>query len=155
MGLFLLPPNGILSRRRDLRWHLTMLREQFPHDVRDGLPTELDAEALLDKSDWELSGGEARRAEMALAWTRRPVCLLADEPLAGLAPLDQERVAKVIRRMADEGCAVVVSGHDVRRLLDLSDQVIWLAAGTTHGLGTTEDARNHHQFRKEYLGPAV
>jgi len=155
MGLFFLPPSGILSRRRPLRWHLAMIRERYRHEVRKDLPAELEADPLLDKSDWEMSGGEARRAEIALAWTRRPVCLLADEPLAGLAPMDQDRVAGVIRQMADEGCAVVISGHDARRLLDLSDQVIWLAAGTTHGLGTPDAARDHDQFRREYLGPGV
>ena len=70
-----------------------------------------------------------------------------------MTKLDQEIVADVIRSMADAGCAVVVTGHDVRALLELADQVVWMVAGTPHGLGTPQEARNHDQFRKEYLGP--
>lgn len=47
----------------------------------------------------------------------------------------------------------VTSGHDVRPLLAISDAVVWSVAGTTHHLGTPEEAVRHHQFRREYLGP--
>ena len=153
LGLFYLPDRGLLSRRRTLGWHLSVLRRRFQQQARDLLPPPLGTEALLGKTVWEMSGGEERRAELALAWTRRPSCLLADEPLAGLAPKDQEVVSGVIRTMADEGCAVVVTGHDVRPLMELSDQIIWMVAGTTHGVGSPADATGHDQFRREYLGP--
>lgn len=153
LGLFFLPENGLLSRRRSLEWHLTLLRTRFPSDARTHLPSELGAEDLMKKTRWEMSGGEERKAELTLAWTRGPSCLLADEPLAGLAPIDQERVSAVMRSMAQDGCAIVLTGHDVRPILALADQVVWMVAGTTHGVGTPEEARNHDQFRKEYLGP--
>jgi ABC-type lipopolysaccharide export system ATPase subunit len=153
LGLFFLPDGGLLSRRRPLAWHLALLESRFPGEVRTQLPPELCAEDLLKKTRWEMSGGEERKAEFALAWARRPSCLLADEPLAGIAPIDQERVSGVMRSMADEGCAIVLTGHDVRPILALADQVVWMVAGTTHGIGTPEEARNHDQFRREYLGP--
>ncbi len=154
LGLFFLPDGGLLSRRRPLAWHLALLKDRFPTEARTHPPSELCAEDLLNKTRWKMSGGEERKAEFALAWTRRPSCLLADEPLAGIAPADQERVSGVMRSMAREGCAIVLTGHDVRPILDLADQVVWMVAGTTHGLGTPEEARNHDQFRREYLGPA-
>ena len=153
LGLFYLPDLGLLSRRRTLSWHLSVLRERFPSEVKDRIPASLRVEELMRKTVWQMSGGEERRAELALAWSRGPSCLLADEPLAGLAPKDQELVVGVIRTMAEEGCAVVVTGHDVRPLMELADQVIWMVAGTTHGIGSPEKARNHDQFRREYLGP--
>lgn len=152
-GLFYLPDSGLLSRRRSLVWHLSLVRRRYPLVAEDRVPPALGVEDLMKKTIWEMSGGEERKAELALAWTRKPSCLLADEPLAGLAPIDQEAVSRVIRMMTDEGCATVVTGHDVRPLLELADRVIWMASGTTHGLGTPEEARNHDQFRKEYLGP--
>jgi ABC-type cobalamin/Fe3+-siderophores transport system ATPase subunit len=152
-GLFYLPDQGLLSRRRTLRWHLKVLRARFPDEALPGSPPVQGVQELMDKTVWEMSGGEERKADLTLAWARGPSCLLADEPLAGLAPRDQELVSAVIRAMADKGCAVVVTGHDVRPLLALADQVVWMVAGTTHGLGTSEDAMNHEQFRKEYLGP--
>jgi ABC-type lipopolysaccharide export system ATPase subunit len=155
LGLFYLPDMGLLSRRRTLGWHLSVLKTQFPGMFRENLPADLEVESLKAKTVWEMSGGEVRRAELALAWSRRPTCLLADEPLAGLAPKDQEVVAEVIRAMAEGGCGVVVTGHDVRPLMDLAQEIVWMVAGTTHGIGTPEEARVHEQFRREYLGPGI
>ena len=153
LGLFYLPDLGLLSRRRTLQRHHSVLQERFPGEIDDTFPPGLNVKGLMGKSVWEMSGGEERRAELTLAWARRPTCLLADEPLAGLAPKDQELVAEVIRTLADEGSAVVLSGHDVRPLLELADEVVWMVAGTTHGIGSPEKARAHEQFRREYLGP--
>ena len=153
MGLFYLPDAGLLSRRKTLSWHLTQLGDRFPKEVRKQDPPGLDVDPLLRKTVWEMSGGEERRAELSLAWARRPMCLLADEPLAGIAPKDQETVSTVVRAMADEGCAVVITGHDVRPLLALADRIVWMVAGTTHGIGSPSEALVHEQFRREYLGP--
>jgi ABC-type branched-subunit amino acid transport system ATPase component len=90
---------------------------------------------------------------IALAIARRPTVLLADEPLVGLAPVDQEFLAGLLRAMANEGVAVVTTGHDTPVLLSASDVIVWSVAGTTHYLGSPADARRHHQFRREYLGP--
>jgi ABC-type lipopolysaccharide export system ATPase subunit len=65
-----------------------------------------------------------------------------------------ERIAPVLRRLAARGCALVVTGHEVPELLTLADEVVWMTAGTTHGLGTAAQAAVHEQFRREYLGPA-
>jgi len=152
-GVFYLPDSGLLSRRKTLAWHLSLLRKQFQGKVRNDLPPGIRLDDIMDKTVWKMSGGEERRADLALAWTRGPSCLLADEPLAGLAPKDQLLASEVIRAMADAGCAVVVTGHDVRPLMELADQVTWMVGGTTHGIGTPEEAAAHEQFRREYLGP--
>jgi ABC-type lipopolysaccharide export system ATPase subunit len=148
-GLFYLPDLGLLSRRRSLAWHLAVLRRRFPDEVLSDFPPGLEVKSLLRKTVWKMSGGEERRAELALAWARKPACLLADEPLAGIAPKD----AGVIRTMAAEGCAVVLTGHDVRPVMALADKIVWMVAGTTHGLGSPAEAQAHEQFRREYLGP--
>jgi len=151
-GLFFLPDRGLLSRRRTLGWHLSSLRRQFPGECRSDLPLPLSPDGLLDKKPWRMSGGEERRAGLTLAWARGSACLLADEPLAGLAPKDQERVAGTLRSLAEEGCAILLTGHDVVPLLALAHRVIWMTGGTTHVLGTPEEARVHDLFRREYLG---
>ncbi len=56
--------------------------------------------------------------------------------------------------MAQQGCAIVITGHEVCQLLDTADDIVWMAAGTTHGMGTPEEAIQHEQFRREYLGAA-
>jgi ABC-type branched-subunit amino acid transport system ATPase component len=85
---------------------------------------------------------------------RKPDCLLADEPLQGLAPLDAELVGQALRSMARCGCAVIASGHEVPALLEVADEVVWQTAGTTHLLGSPDQARSNHQFVREYLGLA-
>ena len=81
-------------------------------------------------------------------------CLLADEPFQGLAPLDAELVGQALRSMARSGCAVIASGHEVPALLEVADEVVWQTAGTTHLLGSPDQARSNHQFVREYLGLA-
>jgi ABC-type lipopolysaccharide export system ATPase subunit len=102
----------------------------------------------------QLSGGERRRADIALAWICAPRCLLADEPFAGIDPADRELIGQVLLELAREGCALVVSGHEVPHLLETADDVVWMTAGTTHGLGAPEAAVMNDQFQREYLGPS-
>jgi ABC-type multidrug transport system ATPase subunit len=113
---------------------------------------EMELEEFLDGRADELSGGESRRAALAGALIREPVCLLADEPFAGIAPRDQQMIGAALRGLAAAGTAVVLSGHDVDTLLGITDEVIWCVAGTTHGLGGPDEARAHSQFVKDYLG---
>ncbi|MFC1576004.1 ATP-binding cassette domain-containing protein [Gemmatimonadota bacterium] len=152
-GLYFLPDRGSMARGRTLRWHLKALHRQRGKVHGVGHAEELGLGELLDQAPFEMSGGEERKAELALALSVEPRCLLADEPLYGISPMDQDTVASGIRRMAENGCAVLVTGHEVDPLLAMADQVIWMAAGTTHGLGTPQQAREHFQFGREYLGP--
>ena len=153
-GLFYLPDRSLLCAYRTIDQHLEALARAFP-----GAPVA-EARATYRLHDWshrkpgQLSGGERRRAEAALAWARRPVCLLADEPYRGIAPRDQELLTEGLRAMAERGTAVVVTGHEVPVLLDAADDVVWVTAGTTHALGPPPVARRHFQFAREYLGPS-
>lgn len=152
-GLFFLPERGLLSHSFTLRAHL---RAVALHVGDRGAATAvewLDIGHLLDRYPYNLSGGERRRAELAMAVARRPDCLLADEPFLGIMPTDAEAFSDVFRRLADEGCAIGLSGHEVPTLFDVATDVAWMTAGTTHALGTPAKARVHDQFRREYLGP--
>lgn len=152
-GLMYLPDRGLLSRRRTLRWHHAQLSRQLGRALDPGTLDAVMATPLLDQRWSQMSGGERRRADLSLVLARRPRCLVADEPLAGIAPGDQEVVAGTLRALADDGCAVLVTGHDVEALMSFSDDVVWVVSGTTHWLGSPVSARDHFQFRQEYLGP--
>jgi ABC-type branched-subunit amino acid transport system ATPase component len=99
-----------------------------------------------------MAGGYLRRGELAVALTRKASCLIADEPQAGVEPKYRQVVASLLRAQADAGAAILVTGHDAPELLDLADDVIWMTAGTTHGLGSSDQAQRHEQFCREYLG---
>ena len=109
-------------------------------------------EHLLHRYPGSLSGGELRRAELALAMTRLPTVLIADEPYRGITPADHDELTALFRRMAAEGCAVVVTGHEVPSLLAAADHVTWCTQGTTYELGPPAQACEHDAFRRGYLG---
>ncbi len=154
-GLFYLPDRELLSRRLTLRQQVSALAWRFPGVEPSRAFGQLDVTRFLDETSSQLSGGERRRAEVALAVMRRPLCLLADEPLTGIGPSDAAMIAQALRGLAAGGCAVIVTGHEVPDLLDLADDVVWMTAGTTHGLGSAGAAAAHEQFRRDYLGPAA
>jgi ABC-type multidrug transport system ATPase subunit len=152
-GLFYLPDRDLLSRRLTVREQIRAVEWRFGGSRTGEILRLLGITSLLDQTPVELSGGERRRAEIAAAWIRAPRCLLADEPFAGINPGDADVIAEAFRGMARQGCAIVITGHEVRQLLDTADDIVWMAAGTTHGMGTPEKAVQHEQFRREYLGP--
>jgi ABC-type multidrug transport system ATPase subunit len=154
-GVMYLPVDGGLRRGGQVRAQLDAFAR-----LHGGMDAEAVAERagvahLLDGGTDALSGGEVKRVALATALARDPRCLIADEPLAAVTPRDQEAVAGMLRQLAAGGCAIIVTGHDVRALLDVADDVVWMTAGTTHGLGSPADALRHDQFRREYLGPGA
>lgn len=151
-GLYYLEERPRLPSTFSIGRQLRLLAGRFGKRGLDRAVEELALEEFLETRADELSGGESRRAALAGALIREPVCLLADEPFAGIAPLDQRTIGEALRGLAATGTAIVLSGHDVEALLRVTDEVIWCVAGTTHGLGGPGEARGHSQFVKDYLG---
>lgn len=153
-GLMYLAQDSGLTRLFSVRQHLETLARRFrTRDRVKPVIETLDLGEFLDRRPHDVSGGERRRTSLAMALVRSPDCLLMDEPFSGIDPADREVIAGGLRSQRDEGAAVVISGHDVQDLFEVADEVIWVTAGTTHWLGTPAEARSHHQFRREYLGP--
>lgn len=153
-GLMYLAQESALTPHFTLGQHLDAFARRWGGGERiPGLLADLRLDAHRESRPRKLSGGERQRASLALALLRRPVCLLADEPFAGVAPGDRPAVGGALRRLAEEGCGVAVSGHDVDDLLAVAHDVVWMTGGTTHQLGPPEKAVKHHGFRRDYLGP--
>ncbi len=149
-GVFYLPDHELLSRTMTLRQQLRVFEARFAARTSEEAARLARVEEFLDVRPPSLSGGELRRAELALALVRRPRCLLADEPFRGIAPVDHEMLCDVFRGLAADGCAVVVTGHEVHTLLDLAVHVTWCTAGTTYELGAPERALADERFQREY-----
>lgn len=150
-GLFLLPDYDVLSGAFTIREHLRFV--SAPDEDSMAIAKALGIESLLDARPFELSSGERRRAELAFAWQRRPRCLLADEPLRNISPIDGEVVLRTLRSMAEAGCAVIVTGHEIHALLSFAHHVTWCTEGTTYELGPPFMARADERFRRAYMGP--
>lgn len=153
-GVFYLPDHDVLSASFDIRTQLGFFERRYHQRSWQDAARLARVEHLLDRRPGSLSGGELRRAELALAVVRRPTVLIADEPYRGIAPVDHDDLTGIFRTFAADGCAVVVTGHDVPSLLAAADYVTWCTDGTTYELGTPEQACKHEAFRRGYLGPA-
>jgi ABC-type multidrug transport system ATPase subunit len=151
-GVFFLPERSLLCRSFTLRDHLRATEYHFGSDNIDRAVQLLRIGDFLDRLPHMLSGGERRRAELAMAVARGPSCLLADEPFLGVEPKDSELLTELFRNLSRDGCAVAITGHEVQALFETADDVLWMTGGTTHPLGTPAEARKHDQFVREYLG---
>lgn len=150
-GLFFLPMRELLIPTRTVGMQLDLITRTLDTTPDRALLEQLRIAELRDRRPLTLSGGERRRADLAAAVCRSPACLLADEPLRDLAPLDAECCAEALRSLARAGCAVVVTGHEVESLLLVADRVVWCTEGTTYDLGSPEAAVEHWAFQRGYL----
>jgi ABC-type multidrug transport system ATPase subunit len=151
LGLFYLPDRDVLSSSFSVRAQLEEMYRRYGGAAPAGVVSDLGISDFLDQVPRQLSGGERRRAELALAVVRAPTCLIADEPLRGIDPKDREELVSILRRLADGGAAVVVSGHEFQTLLEAADEIVWVTSGTTYSVGSSAMALEHERFRREYL----
>ena len=99
----------------------------------------------------ELSYGGQRLLDMGLALASAPRLLLLDEPLAGLAAAERERVGNLIKRISQE-MAVLLVEHDIDRVFALADRVTVMNEGKVLVDGTAEDARSSQAVQEIYIG---
>jgi len=154
-GLFFAPQDPLLARSAKIRDHFNLIVKRFPDHRFEEAVELLSVDDFLDYPLHELSTGMRRRIDLALAFSRNPTCLIADEPIVGINPTDQSIVLDAFRRIAKTGVGIGVTGHDVNTLLPMADSIVWMTAGTTHALGSPDKALMHDQFVAEYLGIAT
>lgn len=152
-GVFYLPDHDLLAPAYRLDRQLALFERRYGRRHRREAARLAGVDHLLDRRPASLSGGELRRAEVALALVRMPTVLIADEPYRGITPADHDQLTHLFRWMAADGCAVVVTGHEVPSLLAAADHVTWCTDGTTYELGAPVHACEHDRFRRGYLGP--
>ncbi|MES2523868.1 MAG: ATP-binding cassette domain-containing protein [Gemmatimonadota bacterium] len=154
-GVFLLPDRDLLLPGLPVGAQIRGAAAVYGVPVDVGtIAGTLGIAGCLDKRPATLSGGERRRAEVAVALARRPDVLIADEPLRGINPIDAGIILGALRALAQEGAAVVVTGHETPLLLPACDHVTWCNAGTTREFSSEAAAMNDFAFRRDYL-PAM
>jgi ABC-type multidrug transport system ATPase subunit len=134
-GLWYVPADGLTVPAFSPLDHERMLRRRFGAALAPAAWDVLGLDGVLDQPCGRLSTGERRLVDVALSTMRRPLCLLADEPLRDLDPKRRERVADALRQLARQGCAVVVTGHQLNDLAGLADAVLVMRDGQTRWVG--------------------
>ena len=81
-----------------------------------------------------------------------PILLLLDEPAAGCNPVETQEIDAVIRSIVKDGITVVLVGHDMRLVMNISDRIHVLASGRTLAEGTPEQVRSNAAVIQAYLG---
>jgi len=99
-----------------------------------------------------LSGGEQRRLEIARALVSNPKIILLDEPFTGIDPVTVAGIQKIIRRLRDEGIAILITDHQVRETLQITDRSYVIRAGKVLCHGRPQEVLANAEARKYYFG---
>ncbi len=118
----------------------------------DELITEFGLERIADSLAENLSGGECRRLEMARALTTNPKIILLDEPFTGVDPIAISELKNVVRGLAKRNISILITDHNVRDTLVITDRAYILEDGHILASGTPEELVNNEVVRSAYLG---
>ncbi len=113
---------------------------------------EFGLEELATHKGFTLSGGEARRVEIARAVAIEPTFILLDEPFAGIDPLTVKNLQKLILELKEKGIGVLISDHNVRETLKICDRAYLLYRGKILVAGTPQEIAQSPKARSFYLG---
>jgi lipopolysaccharide export system ATP-binding protein len=102
-----------------------------------------------------LSGGERRRCEIARSLAADPSIMLLDEPFAGIDPIAVGDIQKLVTHLTNRGIGVLITDHNVRETLGLTDRAYIIYSGEVLMEGRTDDIVNNPEVRRLYLGEEV
>jgi lipopolysaccharide export system ATP-binding protein len=118
----------------------------------DALLDEFNIARLRKSPSIALSGGERRRCEIARALASRPNYMLLDEPFAGIDPIAVGDIQQLVRHLTNRGIGVLITDHNVRETLGLTDRAYIIYSGEVLMEGRADDIVNNPDVRRLYLG---
>lgn len=159
-GIVYLPQEASIFRRMNVMDNLLCVLEQqkMPltrqKEKAEDLLKELGVFHLSDQRADRLSGGERRRVEIARALTLTPAFLLLDEPFAGVDPLAVLDVQRVVGQLKESNIGVLITDHNVRETLKITDRAYIIKDGEIFRSGTPGELSEDPKVRQAYLGEA-
>ncbi|MEC7855490.1 MAG: LPS export ABC transporter ATP-binding protein [Candidatus Neomarinimicrobiota bacterium] len=135
----------VLEMRKDLS-------KQDQQDKLDSLLNDFSVSHLKHRKGGTLSGGERRRVEIARSLCMDPDFILLDEPFAGVDPIAVEEIQSIINSLKQRNIGVLITDHNVRETLSITDRSYLLFNGKILKSGTSEFLANDEEARRLYLG---
>jgi lipopolysaccharide export system ATP-binding protein len=158
LGIGYLPQEASVFRRMTVEENVRAILQTMPLSRREqeerctALLTELGVEHLRRSRGYQLSGGERRRVEIARALTTDPSFILLDEPFAGIDPIAVNDIQHIVAGLKERGLGVLITDHNVRETLSITDRAYILHEGRIMVEGTPAEIVRNVQARRIYLG---
>lgn len=157
-GVGYLPQEASIFRRMTVEENLLSILEMrgiVAEEARsrcDDLLQEFGLRQVALSPGYALSGGERRRAEIARALASDPRYMLLDEPFAGIDPIAVSELQRVVVRLKEKGIGVLITDHNVRETLQITDHAYIISQGKIFRHGTPAELASDSEVRKVYLG---
>ena len=157
-GIAYLPQEPSVFRNLTVRQNLTAILEyqrlsRAERDARaEALLHEMNITHLADSPAYTLSGGERRRTEIARALAIEPRVFLLDEPFAGIDPIAVADLQDTVSRLRAAGIAVIITDHNVRETLEITDRAYIINEGAVLASGSPREISENEKVRQIYLG---
>jgi len=157
-GISYLPQEPSAFRKLTVEENLQCIAETLPISPEEQrervmrLLEEFGIAPLRRQGAYTLSGGERRRLEIARALVLTPQFVLLDEPFAGIDPLAVLDIQRIIGELKKRGIGVLVTDHNVRETLNITDRAYIINEGKILRVGTPEELTSDSEVRKVYLG---
>jgi lipopolysaccharide export system ATP-binding protein len=157
-GIGYLPQEASIFRGLTVEDNITAILETLPLDAaarrarRAELLAELGLTPLAKAPAYTLSGGERRRVEITRALVISPKFMLLDEPFAGIDPIAVTDIQKIIFHLKERGIGVLITDHNVRETLRITDRAYIVHDGVIFRSGTPDSLADDHEVKRIYLG---
>jgi lipopolysaccharide export system ATP-binding protein len=157
-GIGYLPQDESIFRKLTVEDNLRLVLEMssFSKEEQknkiDQLLSDLSIDHIRNSNGGNLSGGERRRVEIARTLAMDPDFILLDEPFAGVDPIAVEDIQSIVSSLKQKNIGVLITDHNVRETLSITDRSYLLFDGKILKSGTSESLANDEEARRLYLG---
>jgi len=157
-GISYLPQEASVFRKLTVEENILAVLEAQPltwperRAKMESLIDQLGLGHIRRNRGYALSGGERRRVEIARSLCITPTFILLDEPFSGIDPIAVLDLQKIIFGLKDSGIGILITDHNVRETLSVTDRAYIINEGRIFAAGTPEELGNNPEVRRVYLG---
>jgi lipopolysaccharide export system ATP-binding protein len=158
LGMGFLSQEPSIFRKLTVEENILAILEMLPISGKERkkrlaeLLAELELTSLAKHLAYTLSGGERRRLEITRALVTRPSFLMLDEPFSGVDPIAVLDVQEILKKLRDKGLGILLTDHNVRETLSVTNRTYLIYEGKVLKSGTSEFLANDAEARQLYLG---